>query len=158
MEAIIESIPRYARNTVHVEPTKDGPAGKAVGSASYHVEEAAAKKLAREKFININGKRYETCEFISLPCCMNCQMIKGHLTKDCQLPYQENKICHKCAKEGHTLSQCQATTPACYNCQAQGHPANSTTCPIYRANVIKELMKRQQESANEVENNRSTQE
>jgi hypothetical protein len=66
--------------------------------------------------------------------CSNCQRW-GHGKANCNM----QRRCIKC-QEHHEVGECarQTTTegePFCVNCKQSGHPANSTTCEVYKRHV-----------------------
>ena len=141
-EAVIKRTYADARHCVRVESPKASNIRHGSSSAVYYVDDQTAVTLMREGVIEINEKPHKTYEFVTLPCCMNCQKICGHKTIDCKEPKQTETRCHRCAALGHRASQCPAPGPACYNCNTSGHPANSTNCPKYKRNLMEYLRQR----------------
>lgn len=141
-EAVIKRTNQDTRYSVRVESPKPSNIRQGSSSAVYYVDDQTATTLMRDGVIDIKGRPHKTYEFVTLPCCLNCQKIRGHKTKDCHEPKQTEKICHRCAEKGHCVSQCTAPGPACYNCNDSGHPANSTNCPIYKMNLMEYLKQR----------------
>lgn len=63
--------------------------------------------------------------------CRRCQRF-GHSASNCNLDYR----CIKCLLK-HEPGQCARKTttegaPSCVNCNTEGHPSNSRTCPMYK--------------------------
>lgn len=53
----------------------------------------------------------------------------------------EGKLCGNCGHNGHITKDCKSKTKFCKNCKRKGHRAKDTHCPIYLAEVAKELRK-----------------
>lgn len=93
-------------------------------------EEGVNLRVKWEKF-KPSTKRYIQCS--------NCQLW-GHGKMHCHMP----RRCVKCL-DTHALGECSRKErtdqgePACVNCGKSGHPANSTTCEVYKKHVENNL-------------------
>lgn len=114
---------------IQVEPPRTSEKGST--TAIYYVDRSDVQELLKRSRIQIGWLRCRTEKHIIIPCCQNCQRI-GHTAQYCELPYSRERLCHKCAAMGHTVSECTSEIKACYHCEANGHAANSMVCPYYR--------------------------
>jgi hypothetical protein len=92
-----------------------------------HQHSRLANHIVRwEKFAPLK-KRYIQCA--------NCQRW-GHGKSNCHMP----RRCIKCREE-HAAGECKRKTPTdegephCVNCGQDGHPANATSCEVYKRHI-----------------------
>lgn len=72
---------------------------------------------------------------------INC---KPWACRDCFAfgPHQcTGKVCGNCGATGHPVKECKVKTKFCKNCKRRGHRAKDNHCPIFLAEVAKELRK-----------------
>lgn len=53
----------------------------------------------------------------------------------------EGKLCANCGLNGHLTKDCKSKTKFCKNCKRKGHRAKDSHCPLYLAEVAKEVRK-----------------
>lgn len=133
-KALTEAITVTPAERLRVEPPRTNKNGAT--SAIYYIDERDATIMEAKNGLRIGTREYKTRRYIKLPCCQNCQRIRGHTKEECDQPNQKGKICHRCAEIGHVVIQCEAEEPACYNCEKKGHSSYSMTCPWYRKNLM----------------------
>lgn len=92
------------------------------GSVQYH---DANPKLRTKLLFKINAKPWQ---------CKDCSKFGNH-------PNCEGKTCANCGLLGHVTKDCKSKTKYCSNCKRRGHKARDTHCPIYLAEVGKEIKK-----------------
>lgn len=88
-------------------------------------------RLIKMKRIKVGWRRCRVIEKITPLKCMLCNKI-GHIAKDCRedKEYLRNR-CLNCLTPGHIAKEC-TNQPKCYNCDIEGHRAESMVCPKYR--------------------------
>lgn len=53
----------------------------------------------------------------------------------------EGKVCANCGQTGHLTKDCKCKTKFCKNCKRKGHKSKEPHCPMYLAEIAKELRK-----------------
>lgn len=84
----------------------------------------AATKTKTRLFLKINCKPWA---------CKECFAFGIHTC--------EGKVCGNCGHKDHVTKDCKTKTKFCKNCKRKGHRAKDTHCPMYQAEVAKELRK-----------------
>lgn len=88
-------------------------------------------RLIKMKRIKVGWRRCKIIEKITPMKCMSCYKI-GHIAKDCNEDKEYlQKRCLNCLMPGHIAKEC-SNQPKCYNCNIEGHRAESMVCPKYR--------------------------
>lgn len=70
--------------------------------------------------------------------------VKPWQCKDCQTFGQHQcsgKTCNQCGIKGHETKECKSKTKHCNNCKRKGHRTKDVHCPIYMAEILKEIKK-----------------
>lgn len=95
--------------------------GTCDGSIPYYNASSNAKTRL---FLKINCKPW---------ICRDCFSFGHH---DC-----EGKLCANCGSKEHASKDCKSKTKFCKNCKRKGHKAKDSHCPVYQAEIAKELRK-----------------
>lgn len=111
-----------------VEEPRRGASGR--WTALLKVEPVDAQGLRRRDRLSIGWAACPISEWTDVPCCRRCQRM-GHHESSCAFEAVEQRRCHRCGTLGHVAKECTAH-PKCYNCEEEGHAANSATCPAFR--------------------------
>lgn len=109
-------------------------------AALVFIEQEAADKLCRLKFVRRSGWTNWTIKEKTNPrFCVRCQLY-GHSPRDCQGEQAKSTRCMRCGKFGHLQKDCENDV-FCACCDKKGHRMNSMTCPVFRRYVELERTK-----------------
>lgn len=111
------------------KPTRAGDCSSIVRIPSGDV----ARALIKRGSLQVGWFSCRLDELVTVRQCLNCLSFDHTLMK-CTLPPSDTKRCLKCGHSSHLAKDCTAP-PHCYTCKTDGHFANSTECPSFRAKV-----------------------
>lgn len=84
------------------------------------------KKIRTRLNIKINCKPYQ------------CKKCYKFINKEHQCT---GEVCANCSMRGHSAKECRSKKRNCGNCKNPGHRSRDSHCPVYQAEIIKELRK-----------------
>lgn len=138
---IIKLFPSCTKNLIEVKSLRPTSGGFKIATVSMTAN-LADLLISRGKIKIGWNADCRVRERKNIPQCTNCLKL-GHITRNCDLPKEDDKKCMNCSETGHVRKDCKMES-FCTMCIEKGHRSDSTKCPQFRKLLADENINKKQ--------------